>query len=372
MTEPTYRYIERDDEFAAAVARWRQCAVVGIDTEFIRTRTFFPIAALYQIATDDELAIVDPLRVSQWGGFKSLLEDPSIVKVMHACSEDLEVFAHHIDASPMNLFDTQVASGFLSTEFSPSYADLVKRYTGQQLDKHETRSDWLARPLRDEQLRYAVEDIVHLLPVWRAQTAELDRLGRLSWFEEEIEHRIGFTLVDPDQCFANVRKAWRCNRRELGRLRVLCAWRERYARTKDLPRGHVVKDDQLVDLVQQRVVDKDAIVKTIEPASARRHGKELLALIEQADALPDDALPSLLAAPFTASETRLLKELKAIGAERAGALDMAEELLSRRRDLETCLRSLRSEGRLPENFRGWRRALVGELFEAKLAGAANA
>jgi ribonuclease D len=372
LTDAAYKYIDRDDDFAAAVERWRRCAVVGIDTEFIRTRTFFPIAALYQIATDDELVVVDPLRVNRWAEFKSLLEDPSIVKVMHACSEDLEVFAHHIGASPRHLFDTQVASGFLSTEFSPSYANLVKRYAGVEIGKHETRSDWLARPLRDEQLRYAVEDVVHLLPVYRAQVAEMTRLGRLSWFEEEIEHRIGFTLVDPEECYKNVRKAWRCDRRELARLRVLCAWRERYAREKDLPRGHVVKDDQLVELVLQRGVDRDAVLRTIEPSAARRHGKELLELIEQADALPDDALPAPLDAPFSASETRTLKELKVIGAERARSLDMAEELLSRRRDLETCLRSLRAEGRLPQNFRGWRHALVGGLFEAKLTGAPGA
>ena len=372
MTEPKYLYIERDDDFAAALVRWRQQRVVGIDTEFIRTRTFYPIAALYQIATDDELAIVDPLSVTKWDGFKALLEDASIVKVMHACSEDLEVFARHVGAKPANLFDTQVASAFLSSDFSPSYADLVERYTGTQLGKHETRSDWLARPLREEQLRYAVEDIVYLLPVYRAQLAELTRLGRLAWFEEEIGHRIGFELIDPDRSYLNLKKAWRCNQRELGRLQLLCAWRERYARTKDLPRGHVVKDDQLIDLVQRRTVDREAIVKTIEPSSARRHGKELLALIEQADALPEEALPPPMAAPFSASETRTLKELKAIGAERAKALEMAEELLSRRRDLETCLRSVRSDGKLPENFRGWRHALVGEMFEAKLNGVASA
>ena len=369
MIQPQYNYIERDDDLASAVERWRRCPVVGIDTEFIRTRTFFPIAALYQIATDDELAVIDPLRVTRWTEFKALLEDQSIVKVMHACSEDLEVFAHHFDASPRHLFDSQVASGFLSTEFSPSYADLVKRYAGVEIGKHETRSDWLARPLREEQLHYAVEDVVHLLPVYRAQIAEMTRLGRLSWFEEEIEHRTGFTLVDPDECYRNVRKAWRCDRRELARLRAVCAWRERYARAKDLPRGHVVKDDQLVELVLQRVVDRDAVLRSIEPTAARRHAKELLALIEQADLLPEADRPPLLEAPFTAAETRTLKELKAIGAERARELDMAEELLSRRRDLESCLRTLRSDGRLPQNFQGWRRALVGDIFEAKLMGA---
>ncbi len=369
MTAPAFVYIDTDAAFAAAVARWRRCEVVGIDTEFIRTRTFFPIPALYQIATDAELAIVDPLRVSDFREFKALLQDPTVVKVMHACSEDLEVFARHLAAAPKNLFDTQIASGFLTTVFSPSYADLVQRHTTIELDKHETRSDWLARPLRDEQLRYAVEDVQHLLTIYRAQTVELQRLGRGSWFDEEIGDRVGFSLIDPQLCYQNVRKAWRCDARELSRLQLLCAWREGYARAKDLPRGHVIKDEQLLDLVLQKFVDPDVIQRVLEPAAVRRHGREILALVERADALPEAALPALLPAPLDATESRLLKDLKAVGAQCARSLDMAEELLSRRRDLETCVRSLRAQGRLPENFQGWRRQLVGDTFATMLSGA---
>ena len=368
MIASGFAYVDRDDVFAAAVARWRRGDVIAIDTEFIRTRTFFPIPALYQIATDDELAVIDPLRVSDWSQFKGLLEDAAVVKVVHACSEDLEVFARHMAATPINLFDTQIASGFITTAFSPSYADLVKRHTGIEIGKHETRSDWLARPLRDEQLHYAVEDVQHLLTIYRAQTAELLRLGRLSWFDEEMHDRVGFSLIDPQLCYQNVRKAWRCDARQLGRLQLLCAWRERYAREKDLPRGHVVKDEQLVELVMQKAIDRDGVQRLLEPAAVRRHSREILALAQQADALPDDALPALLPAPLDATESRLLKDLKAVGAERARSLDMAEELLSRRRDLETCVRSLRNQGTLPENYRGWRRGLVGDTFAAMLSG----
>jgi ribonuclease D len=369
LTNATYSYIDRDADFVAAIERWRRRGVVGIDTEFIRTRTFFPIAALYQFATDEERAIVDPLSVTHWAPFKALLEDRAIIKVMHACSEDLEVFARHLGAAPTNLFDTQVAASFLGAEYSPSYAELVRRHTGTELGKHETRSDWLARPLRAEQLRYAIEDVAFLLPIHRAQVEELRRLGRYAWLEEEIAHRIGFTLIEPDQAYLNLRKSWRGDRRGLARLRAMCAWRERYAREKDLPRGHVVKDEQLIELALQRTVDRDTIVRLLEPSAARRHGKELLGLIEQANALPDDALPAAPEPPLTAADSRTLKELKAIGAERARSLAIAEELLSRRRDLEKCLRSVRSDGRLPDNFLGWRRALVGDAFAAKLSAA---
>ena len=367
MTDSTYHYIDRNADFVAAVERWRHSGVVGIDTEFIRTRTFYPIAALYQIATENERAIVDPLTVTSWAPFKALLEDREVVKVMHACSEDLEVFARHLDAKPTNLFDTQIAASFLGAEYSPSYAELVRRHTGTELGKHETRSDWLARPLRAEQLRYAIEDVVFLLPIHRAQLAALERLGRAAWCEEETTHRLGYAPVEPESAYLNLRKGWRGDRRGLARLRAMCAWRERYARDKDLPRGHVVKDEQLIELASQRSVDRDTVVRVLEPSAARRHGKELLGLIEQADALPDEALPAALEAPLTAAESRTLKELKAIGAECARGLDIAEELLSRRRDLEKCLRTVRADGTLPENFLGWRRPLVGDAFAAKLS-----
>jgi ribonuclease D len=368
LNDTPFTYIDDDDAFAAAVSRWRCCDVVAIDTEFIRTRTFYPIAALYQIATDDEFVLLDPLRLTAWDSFKALLGDASVVKVMHACSEDLEVFARHLDVAPVNLFDTQIAAGFLSPDYSPSYAALALRYAGVEVTKHETRSDWLARPLRDEQLRYAVLDVAYLLAVYRAQFAEMQRLGRLTWYAEEMRDRVGYTPADPDQCYRTVPRAWRCDARALARLRLLCAWRERYAREKDLPRGRVVKDDDLVELVGLASIDREALFKLLDPASARRHWRELLAIIAQADALPDSELPEALPAPLSPAEARTLKALKSIGAERARELNIAEELLSRRRDLETCLRSLRAEGRLPGNFQGWRRPLVGESFAAVLNG----
>jgi len=371
LSDATYTYIDDDAAFAAAVSRWRRCDVVAIDTEFIRTRTFYPIAALYQIATDDEFVLLDPLRLSAWDAFKDLLKDESVVKVMHACSEDLEVFARHLDVAPVNLFDTQIAAGFLSPDYSPSYAALARRYAGVEVAKHETRSDWLARPLREEQLRYAVLDVAYLLAVYRAQFEEMQRLGRLTWYAEEIRDRVGYAPVDPEECYRTVSRAWRCDARALARLRLLCAWRERYARDKDLPRGRVIKDDDLVELVMLSTIDREALFKLLDPATARRHSRELLAIVAQSDALPDGELPDVLPAPLSASESRTLKELKSIGAERARELNIAEELLSRRRDLETCLRSLRTEGRLPGNFQGWRKPLVGESFAAVLNGMAQ-
>jgi ribonuclease D len=264
-----------------------------------------------------------------------------------------------------------VAAGFLSSDYSPSYATLVQRFTGDEIAKHETRSDWLARPLRAEQLQYAVADVAYLHKLYDAQCSQLVAMGRWDWFIEEMRNRVGYSAVDPDECYRNVARAWRCDGRALARLQRVCAWRERYAREKDLPRGRVVKDDELVELVCQPHISREVIARTLDPAGARRHGRELTALIAEADALSEAALPEPLPAPLTPADARTMKTLKSVGAGAARALNIAEELLSRRRDLESCLRSVRESGGLPPNFLGWRHALVGEKFAALLDTAAS-
>jgi ribonuclease D len=141
-------YVDDSGDLDTAVQRWRQHRVIGLDTEFIRTRTFYPIPALYQVATPDATYLVDPLPIDRWDGFADLLCDPDATIVMHACSEDLEVFARHLQIQPAGLFDTQVAEGFLGPDFSLSYAALVARYGGATLAKQATRSDWLAGVVR--------------------------------------------------------------------------------------------------------------------------------------------------------------------------------------------------------------------------------
>ena len=164
-------------------------ARVGLDSEFIRTRTFFPEPGLYQLADEHGRALlIDPLAIPEddhWLPFSTLLNDPGVAVVMHACSEDLELLLHHLGVAPAGVFDTQLAHAFVSDSYSLGYQNLVATLLGVDLDKHETRSNWRRRPLSDEQIRYAVEDIRYLLPMHDALTESLSSQGRLLWFEEE-------------------------------------------------------------------------------------------------------------------------------------------------------------------------------------------
>ena len=151
-------WVSTNEALEASVREWDPA--IGLDTEFIRSDTFFPVAGLYQVASGDRVFLLDPLGIDDWSPFVRFLRDPANTVVMHACQEDLELLHHHMDASIANLFDTQFANAYLCDAFSLSYAALVQRLLDVELDKHETRSNWLRRPLSDDQIRYAVEDVI--------------------------------------------------------------------------------------------------------------------------------------------------------------------------------------------------------------------
>ena len=360
-----YLYVDDDAGLAGLRERWQAASVVGVDTEFIRTRTFYPIAALYQVVDDEGVMLIDPLSIDDWRPLVALLTDADTVKVMHACMEDREVFSRHLETTPVNIFDTQVAAAFLEPTFSPGYAQLVSRYLGVNLDKHATRSDWLARPLNPEQLRYALEDVDYLLPLYRQLTSGLEAEGRLAWYTEEQQRQV-FAPPSPADYFTTMRQARRLSPRQLARLKLLTEWREKRARRRDLPRGRVIKDEHLLKMASARGAQRDVVFNVLPEPVARRFWRDLVDLLERADGLDEEALPSRLDPPLSQREGECVKKLRAIGQAQADSLGMAEELLARRRDLEACVRSFAKTGDLPEIYAGWRRAEIGAQFEATL------
>ena len=159
------QWILDDASLARHCAEWRKLPYVALDTEFMRVDTFYPIAGLLQVGDGQRAYLVDPLVVKDWAPFAELLEDPAVTKVLHSCSEDLEVFLRLTGALPAPLFDTQLAAGYLNIGFSMGYSRLVKEVLDIDLPKGETRSDWLQRPLSETQISYAAEDAQHLAEV---------------------------------------------------------------------------------------------------------------------------------------------------------------------------------------------------------------
>lgn len=354
-------WIDSDAGLRAAAASWE--TVIGLDTEFQRTNTFHPLPGLYQVVSGERIYLIDPLAVTDFQPLVEVLEDPRRTVIMHACGEDLELLSHHLGAVPTGLFDTQLANAFQSGDYATSYAKLVARVLAVGLDKHETRSDWLARPLSEEQQRYACEDVIHL-PALHAELDErLTALDRRHWFAETMADQGRWLPTAPEDYYRGVKKAWQLSGRQLGVLRALCTWRERRARSEDLPRNRIVWDEHLFDFARRKTLREGDVWGLLPKPVARRYAAELVA--EHARAL-DEEPPPPLPRPLTQAQGAVSKALREFGRDRADALDLAQELLARKRDVEACVRHYLDHGEVSPGYSGWRWPVVGEAFQEKL------
>lgn len=178
VTAPEIQWIRDDASLAQQCREWRTQPYLALDTEFMRVDTFYPAAGLVQVGDGRQEWLIDPLLIQDWSPFAELLEDERVVKVLHACSEDLEVFLRLTGSLPVPLFDTQLAAAYLGMAHSMGYSKLVKEVLDIDLPKDETRSDWLQRPLTEMQMRYAADDVQHLAQVYLALDARLSEEKR--------------------------------------------------------------------------------------------------------------------------------------------------------------------------------------------------
>jgi ribonuclease D len=357
-------WIESDAGLRDAVAAWGPHQVIGIDTEFQRTDTFFPLPGLYQVAAGEHVYLIDPLAIDDWQPFTDCLLDPSITKVMHACSEDLELINHHLGIVPEGIFDTQLANAFQSVHYSLSYARLVEGMLGVLLDKHETRSNWLRRPLSERQLEYAWEDVHHLAELHARLLAGLQKHGRETWFHDLMVVRGDYVRGNPEDYYRGVKKAWRLDGLELGRLQGLCAWRERKAMTEDVPRNRVVWDDHLLQFATVQELTEEDVVDALPHNVARRYAAEIVHEHVKRVVL-NESRPAL-ERPLTQAQNQVSKELRGAARQRADTLQVAPELLARKRDVDHCVRHFLESGELSPAYMGWRYELVGGEFQTVL------
>ncbi len=329
--------------------------IVGVDTEFLRTDTFYPIAGLFQLSTRKQVYLIDPLKVPDFEPLVRVLENPAITKVMHACLEDLELFWHRLRVRPVNVFDTQLAYAYQAPRFSIGFVGLVEAVLGIRLNQSETRSDWLRRPLSPAQLHYAAEDVWYLLPLFDALSMRLAQLDRESWFAEDIQKHAWYQPEEPSEYYRHVNRAWLLADESLGRLQDLCTWRETSARRLDMPRRRLVLDEQLLELAQIQHLGESQLNVILPPAAQRRYGKELLQAHAESHSRPMPIDP-----PLTPAEGKLLRRLREVAVGAAEQAKMAAELIARKRDLEALYRHYRESRQLDSLYSGWRREIVGE------------
>ncbi len=369
-------WIRDDASLAEHCAHWQSLPYVALDTEFMRVDTFYPIAGLLQIGDGASAFLIDPLSITQWQPLTQLLENPAVIKVLHACSEDLEVLLRLTGSLPAPLFDTQLAAAYLNLGFSMGYSRLVQEVLGIELPKGETRSDWLQRPLSDTQVSYAAEDAVHLAEVFEKLRPQLSD-DKYAWVLEDGAELVAQLRreVNPDELYRDAKLAWKLSRAQLAVLRELCAWREREARARDLPRNRIVREQSLWPLAKLQPDNLQTLAKIedMHPRTVRQDGEQILALIKAAASVAPDQWPSVLPEPLPIEATAVLKQLRAIGQREAERLNMAPELMLRKKTLEALLKTGYPDGpyHLPDSLRGWRRERMGQALLDSLATAGD-
>lgn len=365
-------WIRDDASLAHHCAEWQSLPFVALDTEFMRVDTFYPIAALLQIGDGSRAYLIDPLLINEWAPLSALLENPAVIKVVHACSEDLEVLLRLTGSLPAPLFDTQLAAAYLNLGFSMGYSRLVQEVLGIELPKGETRSDWLQRPLSDTQISYAAEDAVHLAEVYSLLQPKLSA-EKHAWLLDDGAELVANLRreIDPYELYRDAKLAWKLSRAQLAVLRELCAWREHEARARNLPRNRIVREHSLWPLARTQPNNLGALAKIddIHPKTVRQDGEFLINLIKTAASLPPEEWPPALPEPLPIEAAAVLKTLRAIGQQYAEQLDMAPELMLRKKTLEALLKSGYPDGpyQLPDSLRGWRRELMGQALLESLA-----
>ncbi len=351
------------------IEQLHHCDAVAVDTEFMRTDTFFPILGLVQLFDGETCWLVDPIAVSKLSPLAEMLTNPEITKVFHSCSEDLEVLQHVLGCVPEPLFDTQVAAAMTGYGFSKGYAALVEAMLGIHVPKGETRSDWLQRPLREAQLGYAASDVYHLLPVYRQLCESLNQLDRTTWMVEEMEALLAKASDrdDIDNYYLKVKGAWQLEPQGLAALKLLCQWRETEARKRNRPRSRLVADKTLLEIAVTKSKSKHDLseIEGMHPGIMRRYADELLELLDRGLQKNKADCPESLPEPLPKQAGDTIKRLKKAVVRQADMLDLPPEVLARKRDLEMVVRSMLEQKHavLPTAIaNGWRYDVIGRIL----------
>ncbi len=336
---------------------------ITVDTEFMREGTFWPILCLVQVAGPDDAAIIDPLADGiDLEPLWELLENERVLKVMHAAKQDIEIFYNDGDLVPTPLFDTQIAAMVAGFGDQVGYETLIARLAKVHLDKGSRFTDWSHRPLSDSQLDYALADVTHLRPAYEKLRERIGSNGRLDWITEEMA-----ALADPAAYEVIPAEAWRRLKpkrnqpRYLAMLQAVCAWREREALDRDLPRNRILRDDVLSQIAARPPEDEKSLSRVRgvpKNFASGKLGKGLLAAIEAGRNVADADAPSIpepLQMPPGAGP--LMDLLKVLLKYKCDKHNVAQKLIATTADLEAIAADDNAD---VAALKGWRREIFGD------------
>lgn len=360
-------YVSTQAELAAFCERAASSKVLAVDTEFLREKTYYPRLCLVQVAAGDDVAAVDPILIEDLSPLAALLADQAVTKVVHACSQDLEVILDGMGCLCAPVFDTQLAAAFLGMRHQVSYGALVEAYCGVRLPKAESLTDWSRRPLDPEQLAYAEDDVRYLPGIYDRMMAQLVEADRLGWVLPEMEQltRESHVRRDPRAAYLRLRRASSLTRRQMAVAREVCEWRERTAARRDVPKKWVATDEVVVEVCKRTPSSPERL--------RRIRGTEWLSDVE-ARSLVDAVARGMVVAPQDCPEAArrarpcveegvvdLMNAVLRLVSERSG---VASQLIATKDDLL----EFAADRRRSALGSGWRWELAGRTLDRLLGG----
>lgn len=368
-----YQVITTQAELLTFCQYAQQFSYLALDTEFIRTRTYYARLGLLQVRVENTLVLIDPLANIDLTPFWQLLKDPALTIVIHAGGEDYEILAQQMGEVPTAIIDTQIAAAFAGRGDALGYAALVEQYTQVELDKSQSRTDWLQRPLKPEQLDYAAADVHYLYEIYPQLLAELspDKLA-LVHAESEEQVRRRAESVPAHWLYLFFGNAWQCNQQQLAVLRELLQWRLQRAQYSDIPLGFVAKEHTLLELARRcpQSITQLRSIPDLSPVTIRYGGERLLAVIEQGLAATDLLPEPLLRLTDMNGYKAAYQQIKQWVQHTATELGISPGLVASRRQINDVIHwewqvPARAKAELvaPDLYRSWRGAKLKALIE---------
>jgi ribonuclease D len=348
---------------------------IGLDTEFMREKTYHAQLCLVQVAGADRIGLIDPLEGADVGPVADLVADRNIEIIVHAGRQDFEILLSLFDVVPRNVFDVQLAAGFIGLGSTLAYHRLVEETIGAKVSKGEAYTDWCRRPLTDLQVTYAANDVRYLLPVADYLKNRLVELGRADWASEEMnafEARAMYETA-PENAWRRVPGRGTLNPRATAVLKEVAAWREETARRRDVPRGWVVRDPTLVEIARRRPASLSQLkgIRGLAYKEAARSADGIIDAVERGLNAEPVAAPQGPSRSSLARAQMVSSVADAVVRARCASAEIASELVATRAELEAVLADLFDGSADTSRHRllhGWRRKVAGDAVLALARG----
>jgi ribonuclease D len=359
--------ITTESELKDLMSKALRAPAVALDTEFVWERTFYPQLGLVQLGIERECYLIDPVAIKDLSPLGELIAEPSVIKILHDAQQDLTILKAATGASPKNVFDTRLAYGFCSGSSILSLAALLEETLNVKLPKTETRANWLMRPLTDKMFDYACDDVRYLTELMNFIMAKAENQNTDLWLKEELKIYDSASLykeINPREYFRKIKGIDQLKGTKLAVLLELAAWREKVARRKDRPRGHVIHNNILISLSYKcpRTLGDLNKIDRLSPGNIKTYGEDLIKCVEKGMNTPPELQPVEVSRLLQKKNARLIYE---VIQPKAMSFNIDPALVCSRKELTMLLDSRDGGGDYKKSriFRGWRNEFMQHVYE---------